>query len=577
MSDLNISQKNIYSIFSERNTKFLIPDYQRNYSWEREHCETLWEDFKAFAIPNDDADLFDDDNDEYFLGTILTFRNASKQSEVIDGQQRLITLLLLLRAFYESLNGNDSRICSEIEKCIWNIGRDGEPDKTKSKIKSEVASDEDIAEFEKIILEGVATKGNKSHYAENYRYFQKKIFDFKQDYPDNFSDLLRRILYNCILLPIETNLQDTALRIFTTLNDRGMPLSDSDIFKAQLYKYYNNQGKQEKENFVLRWKKVEDFCNKNFHPRTGTPLDDLFTRYMYYLLAKDGVRNSTFKGLRPYYEQNDYKIFQKEETFEDLVTLSEFWQNVFERDDKIFSNRVLKKLYVLSYAPYSLWSYIVSIYFMGNRDENNLLVEKKFFEFLDKITLMFLMSAIAQAGVQAIRLPFVAEFQNILHGRELTFKDYRRDRKFFREQLLNMRFSNPKMITRSMLAWWAFEDEQQNLPPIGMKLEIEHIYAKKRNDFEPLEEPENLELLGNKILLEKRINIRAADYRFTDKKKFYLGYTDKSGKKIDGTEIVEARRLVDAKKDFTEFDILERNEEIFKRFLQRLENSGLLK
>ena len=104
MSDLNISQKNIFAIFSDYGVKFLIPDYQRNYSWDIEHCETLWEDLKNFSIPNEN--LFDDRNDEYFLGTILTVTNSSRQKEVIDGQQRLITILLLLRTFYENLDKN---------------------------------------------------------------------------------------------------------------------------------------------------------------------------------------------------------------------------------------------------------------------------------------------------------------------------------------------------------------------------------------------------------------------------------------------------------------------------------------
>ena len=50
---------------------------------------------------------------------------------------------------------------------------------------------------------------------------------------------------NCILLPIEAESQDTALRIFSTLNDRGKPLSDADIFKAQFYKHFSKLGKKE--------------------------------------------------------------------------------------------------------------------------------------------------------------------------------------------------------------------------------------------------------------------------------------------------------------------------------------------
>ena len=64
-----------------------------------------------------------------------------------------------------------------------------------------------------------------------------------------------RIMQNCILLPIEAESQDTALRIFSTVNDRGKPLSDADIFKAQFYKYYSDKG--EKESFIEKWKALE--------------------------------------------------------------------------------------------------------------------------------------------------------------------------------------------------------------------------------------------------------------------------------------------------------------------------------
>ena len=86
----------------------------------------------------------------------------------------------------------------------------------------------------------------------------------------------------------------------------------------------------------------------------------------------------------------------------------------------------------------------------------------------------------------------------------------------------------------------------------------------------------NLEKLGNKILLEKRINIRASDYRFVDKKKFYLGYTDKNGKEISGTDILELHQLAELK-NFAESDIVERNEKIFSEFINYLESNNLLK
>ena len=65
--------------------------------------------------------------------------------------------------------------------------------------------------------------------------------EFLKEYPNYFAYLPTRILNNCILLPIEADNEKTALRIFSTLNDRGKPLADADIFKAQFYKFYSRQ------------------------------------------------------------------------------------------------------------------------------------------------------------------------------------------------------------------------------------------------------------------------------------------------------------------------------------------------
>lgn len=123
MSKLNIDQQSIKDLFSQKKADFLIPDYQRPYAWTEVECQTLWDDICSFAFPNDDYSQFDSDNDEYFLGPIVTYKNAKNKLEIIDGQQRLTTLMLLLRAFYEKFGNmkdkNSISTRAEIEKCIW--------------------------------------------------------------------------------------------------------------------------------------------------------------------------------------------------------------------------------------------------------------------------------------------------------------------------------------------------------------------------------------------------------------------------------------------------------------------------
>ena len=116
-----------------------------------------------------------------------------------------------------------------------------------------MATDNDKDEFLDLLKTGVVITGSKSNYVKNYQFFQAKINEFLITYPSYFAYLPARILGNCILLPIEAESQDTALRIFSTLNDRGLPLSDADIFKAQFYKYYGDKG--QKDEFIEKWKK----------------------------------------------------------------------------------------------------------------------------------------------------------------------------------------------------------------------------------------------------------------------------------------------------------------------------------
>ncbi len=573
---LNAEQKTISQILNDPNKpKFLIPDYQRPYSWEREQCETLWDDILSFAFPLDHA--FNAGNDRYFLGTILTFQNDYYENEVIDGQQRLITFLLMLRAFYAAFEGidckNKENILASIGKCIWNGDEFGNVDKTSLKLKSEVASDEDIVEFKKILETGESTAKNTSNYSVNYQLFTKWIAAFKNDNPDDFSYLPMRILNNCILLPIEADNQNTALRIFTTLNDRGMPLSDADIFKAQFYKFFSRDGRQAKEKFIKRWKELEALCNKNFHPRRGTPVDDLFRRYMYYAKTKKAVEQNrriseTFSDMRDFYAENNYEILRDKEVFADLETLANFWSDVNTRNER-FSPQVMKKLYVLSYSPYSVWSYVVSLYFMSWRE----LDEKDFCRFLDKITALILLNGVLDFGKQTIRRPFLLEFKNIYNGEPIEFEQYRQKGSLVRSRLNEMKFSNTKSITRAMLAWQTFQNPAQELPPLGVELQIEHILPKKRQELHHLlKNPAALDFLGNKSLLEKGINIRAADYRLVDKKIFYLG----DGKSKHGTFNLELRKLAETHDDFTENDILARNEKIFDAFIEYLRGNDLL-
>lgn len=576
MSKLNIDQKTVKGLFQESKASFLIPDYQRPYAWGNEECKTLWEDLFAFSFPDNNCEAFSDD-DDYFLGPIVTFKNSSRQMEIIDGQQRLTTLMLLLRAFYNKLGKmQDSRSISmrkDIEKCLWQTNSFGEYDANNLKIDSEVATDNDKEEFLSILKNGIPYT-SKSRYAQNFQYFKTQIDDFLATYPSYFAYFPARILDNCVLLPIEAESQDTALRIFSTLNDRGKPLSDSDIFKAQFYKYYSSLNR--KEEFIDTWKELDKITDSIFHPTSGTPMDELFARYMYYERALQGNKSSTTESLRKFYEKDNYAIFKKEETLDNLVKLAHFWQDVGNQDPERFSDRVLRRLFVLNYAPNGMWANITSVYFMQNHGQDEELAEEPFLSFLNTITAFIWAYAITNPGVNSLRTPVYAEMVKIVSGKDIGFHDFRFSEEQLRAQFRNYEFSNSRAITKSMITWWAFNFPQQQTISLQEPFDIEHIFSKNRQKLEnTLKQPRNLESLGNKSLLERRINIRASDYRYSDKKKYYTGFQTANGVKR-GSCIYELVDMAGSRTDFCESDIEERANAMLDAFVAYLSRHGLM-
>ena len=579
MSKLNVDQKTIMLLFSDKKSDFLIPDYQRPYAWEESQCQTLWDDIFTFAFPDNNYEKFEK-NEEYFLGSIVTFENENNKKEVIDGQQRLTTLMLLLRAFYAKFGNmqddNSKSTRDRIAQCLWKTDEFGKADLNVLKIDSEVATDNDKDEFLDILKTGIVSKEQKSNYAKNYIFFQQKIDDFLREFPSYFAYLPARILGNCILLPIEAESQDTALRIFSTLNNRGLPLSDADIFKAQFYKHYST--KNQKNIFIEKWKELEEISVKIFRPLNGIPMDELFTRYMYFIRSKQGIKSSTTEALRKFYEKRKYAILKQDETLPNLKILVDFWNDVYTQNSERFPPNVLRKLFILNYAPNGMWTYFLSVYFLHNKNANDQLEENKLDDFLNKIIAFVWGFSFINPGVNALRTPVYAEMINVVTNKDVNFDEHKFEENTLRTAINNFEFKNGRPITRSMLTWWAFNDDNQSIPTLNTNFDIEHIFARKRQENDKtLTNTKNLEALGNKVLLEDKINIRAADYRFSDKVKYYEGFTNDKGQHKAGTIISELVNLATNNTDFTEQDITKRTEEITNQFINYLKQNHLIR
>ena len=170
------------------------------------------------------------------------------------------------------------------------------------------------------------------------------------------------------------------------------------------------------------------------------------------------------------------------------------------------------------------------------------------------------------------------EMINIVNGEESSFSEYLMNESEVKAGIKNYIFTNGRPVTKSMLAWWMFQDSEQELMRLDTKLEIEHIYPKKRQENEnSLSDKNNIEKLGNKALLEENINIRASDYRFADKAKYYKGFFNYKGIYKEGTKDNELIKMATEYSDYTEQNILNRTEQIYTEFIRFVKKQNLFK
>lgn len=276
---MEVEQKSIFEYLSKND--FLIPMYQRAYVWDREECEQLWDDVLNFFENKEE-------NDEYFLGSIVAYDEEGRQS-IIDGQQRTTTLMIFIRALFEKTDKQKSeslvRLRDNLASCLWRLNPlSGEIDFEKTRLKSEVATDRDNESLKKLFekclnLEQDAKK--QSLYERNFSFFQAKIDELAQNKLDEWANFCLCLLHSCVVLHIRCDGQEKALRIFNTLNNRGLSLSTADILKGLIFQSKNDT---EKEIFAAKWKRLEgDIQDSNYLRKEDVTF--LFAQYEHIIRA----------------------------------------------------------------------------------------------------------------------------------------------------------------------------------------------------------------------------------------------------------------------------------------------------
>ncbi len=518
-TSINVNKQSVKQLLEGvKKSFFVIPEYQRPYAWTEEQIETLFEDLWEFASTIGGTKK----DGTYFLGSIVSYENEKGEQEIIDGQQRITSLLLLLRAIYTKLQEDNSKseevanFKKEIEPAIWKTDKlTGKANYSQILLESRVINNKGNDILRNILETGVSQESATDNYSVNYRAFQSLLNQFSEHYPLMIYDFIYALLNQVILLPITTDSQNTALTIFSTLNDRGLPLSDADIFKAKIYNHLEN--KKEKEDFIANWKKLDERAID-----AQESIQQLFYYYMFYLRAIEKDNKTTTPGLRKYYSEKGFSRLYDPELLKGLNAILNIWEvvnkkEVIENELWSKSKKILQILDALSSYPNEFWKYPVIIYYLVHRKDTEF--KNNFLKFLRKLFSVLISKYLLIPTISAVKTDILKLNVNIIFSDLPSF-----DFKDIDSQAVRNSIKVPSKYLVQMILKILVYNHQKDLLP--SKWEIEHILPRKWKDtyFEGLSKEvieEKIEHIGNKIPLEKKLNIIAGNGYFGKKKEKY--------------------------------------------------------
>ena len=558
--------------------KFIIPEYQRPYRWTKNECETLWEDI--LGVFGDGSEI-----EEYFLGSIVTYRNDNGELEIIDGQQRITTFTLLFRAFYECLKPEFKTARGDYPiafgECIWEYKKNKGFCFENRHLISRVITGKDEKALEQLLSENcdeLEDKYKNSNYYKNYDYFYKKLIDFKEKKGLSFKKLCDMFLEkNLFVLLVVCDSQESAMTIFNTLNSRGLPLSNADILKGYIYK--RSEGK-EKEKFANDWRDIETKVEESDSVKD---LDFLFLQYMHIIRAENEDTDSTTQAVITFFTKKDEKKkcfgalqdwLYKPETMPFISHLADFWISPKE----YLSDKSSRYISILNLFQNDTWKFFVSYLVWKNKDCFNDNFDKdkfskEFDEYLPKLIKVITLQFINNNASTNVIKDIVFKMNVSLKKKE-NFPEIQQsipEEKIFLGIMKN--FDTRKIKYILFLYAYIYSKFKEDIN--ASDLEVEHILPKEWqnmdvSDFDEESHKKYVEKIGNKILLDKKSNIKCSNNFFAKKQEIYKKIYDKGYNLKEVYDLGIKEHSVLKKKEENKRNILEkkdidnREKEIYK-------------
>ena len=311
---MKASERKITKLFSESDTVFSIPVYQRDYNWQEKQCQRLFKDILQTG-KNEKVS-------SYFLGSIVYIHDGiygvgEKEFHVIDGQQRMTTLTLLFLAIYFKLKG--TILAKDADK-IYNQYVVNPYSEKEIKLKL-LPPEENLYILNKI-------SNNKFNELEafqdrnmlkNYLFFEKELENLSFDDMKHLSNGIEKLIY--IDIALEKG-KDDPQKIFESLNSTGLDLSQGDLIRN--YILMDLERGEQNRIYKEIWIPIENNCKVSDGSEITSYVSDFIRDYLTLKTEKISSKPKVFETFKAYYEkENDEKL-------EDMKKYSEAYSYIIK-------------------------------------------------------------------------------------------------------------------------------------------------------------------------------------------------------------------------------------------------------
>lgn len=308
---------------------FRIPEFQRSYVWGKEQIDELLDDLN-YARTNHP-------NKEYFLGSVVLQKHSVTSKsvtydccDVLDGQQRMTTLFLLM-AVLRDLSQNP-KLTANVKEAIYQeedpfsnqpeririefLIRDAVEDFVEEFIKTDGATEE-VSRLKEIRQ---SSNVSLSNMANSMLYLREQLQEMETRDLNDFAVFL---FNKVIVIYVASESLEDAFRLFTILNDRGIPLSNSDILKS--LNIGEVQSEKKRQQFAVMWEKLEgEFGRDEF---------DRFLVHIRTILLKEKARENLLKEFEKIYKAG--KLQKGEDTLKTIKQYRDSYAKLIWFDDDL--------------------------------------------------------------------------------------------------------------------------------------------------------------------------------------------------------------------------------------------------